>query len=399
MSNKLKILVYRNTPIKISETFIYNQSIKLSRYYAFLLGAKSPIDGGMNLPESRVKLISEGKVKGFFRELFFKVFGVIPKDIKSWIREINPQLIHAHFGDDGTTVLPIAQKFKIPLIVSFLGTDATLKDKYARRAYLRRRLYMLRRKKLARCVSKVVVPSQFLKNRVIEHGFDEEKIQVIHHGVDLSKFKRTSSEIDPVNVLFVGRLIMRKGLNYLISALAKVKQEFPDVTLTVVGDGPDRELFEQQAQRELGEGFEFLGFQPHDVVRDAMSKACIFSLPSITMPTGECETFGLVFIEAQAMGVPVISFKSGGIPEVVVDGKTGFLCEEGDVSGLAEKILVLLKNQSLRNKMGAAGADWVKSMFDLNQQTAELEKLYDGILQKDKAGVLYHQINDQQEVS
>jgi len=382
VSQKLKILVYRNTPIKISETFIYNQSIRLSRYHAFILGAKSPIDRGMELPESRVKLINEGNPRGFLLELFFKVFGIIPKDIKRWIKDIHPQLIHAHFGDDGTTVLPIALKFKLPLIVSFLGTDATLKDEYARHAYLRRRLYLLRRKRLAKHVSQVVVPSQFLKNRVIEHGFPSEKIHILYHGVNLSRFKRTISETDPGNVLFVGRLVPRKGLNYLISALSRVKEQFPAVTLTVIGDGPDRESCQEQAKLELANGFEFMGFQSHDVVRDTMSKAAVFCLPSITLPTGETETFGLVFIEAQAMGVPVVSFDIGGIPEVVVDGKTGFLCPEGDVFSLAEKILILLKNPDLRQQMGNAGSAWVKKMFDLNKQTTKLENLYDKVLQK-----------------
>lgn len=382
MSEDLKILVYRNTPIKISETFIYNQSIRLNRYHAYILGAKAPLGRGMDLPEGRVKLINRGTFTGILRELFFKVFGIIPRDIKNWIRQVDPQLMHAHFGDDGTTALPIARKFKLPLVVSFLGTDATLKDEFARRAYLRRRLYLLRRKKLAKRVAQVVVPSQFLKKRVMEHGFPAEKIRVIHHGVDLSQFKRTSSETDPGNVLFVGRLIPRKGLNFLISAVSRVREQFPSATLTVIGDGPDRSTYELQAQKELGTGFEFLGFQPHDAVRDFMSKAAVFSLPSITMPTGESETFGLVFIEAQAMGVPVASFASGGIPEVVVDGKTGFLCDEGDVAGLAENILKLLKNQALRQTMADAGSAWVKQMFDLEQQTAELENLYDRVLQK-----------------
>lgn len=380
MERQPQILVYRNEPIKISETFIYNQSIMLSRYKAFLLGAKPPDGHRMELPEDRVRLINPGKLRGFFREAFFKIFGIIPRDILKWVKTIDPQLIHAHFGDDGTIVMPLALKLKLPLIVSFLGTDATMKDEYSRRAYLRKRLYLLRRKKLAKTVKKVIVPSEFLKNRVMEHGFSEEKIRVIYHGVDLSQFKRSTEPPNYGNVLFVGRLIPRKGLDYLIAAIAKAKEEFPNTTLTVIGDGPNRKEYEQLARETLKDGFAFLGFQPHQVVSDTMAKAYLFSLPSITMPSGESETFGLVFIEAQAMGVPVVSFSSGGIPEVVVDGKTGFLCEEGQVDELAEKIKVLLCDPNLRNEMGQAGYRWVKDTFDLKTQTEKLEQFYDEIL-------------------
>jgi len=380
MGRQPQILVYRNEPIKISETFIYNQSIMLSRYKAFLLGAKAPGTHQMELPGGRVKLINQGNLRGFLREACFKVLGIIPRDILNWVKELDPQLIHAHFGDDGTTVMPLALKLKIPLIVSFLGTDATMKDEYARRAYLRKRLYLLRRKKLAKTVTRVIVPSEFLKNRVMEHGFSEEKISVIFHGVDLSQFKPLAEPPNFGNILFVGRLIPRKGLDYLIAAIALAREEFPNTTLTVIGDGPNREEYEQSAREILKDGYEFLGFQPHQVVSELMAKAYLFSLPSITMPSGESETFGLVFIEAQAMGVPVVSFSSGGIPEVVIDGKTGFLCEEGQVDDLAEKIKVLLRNPDLRNEMGQAGYRWVKDTFDLKAQTEKLEQFYDEIL-------------------
>jgi glycosyltransferase involved in cell wall biosynthesis len=386
------LIVYRNQPLPISEAFVYNQSMLLRRYKAFFLGAKYPSGPRIPLPTERVQLINKGGPAGLLREVLFKFLGLVPQDVVAWATAIRPGLVHAHFGPDGAMIMPLARRLSVPLVVSFLGTDATLKDQYARRSYLSQRLYLLRRARLAKETTKVIVPSQFLKRRVIEHGFDPESIELIHHGVDLSQFAVTGMEsVQWGRVLFVGRLVERKGLQFLIEALARARTRFPGVRLTVIGDGPSRAEYEAQADRMLAGCYEFLGAQPQEVVRDHLRQAYLFCMPSITMPSGEVETFGLVFVEAQAMCVPVVSFESGGIPEVVAHGITGLLAREGDVAELATCIELLLENAEVRDKMGRSGRLRVEQMFDLARQNECLESLYDRLtsrpLRQDQAPV------------
>jgi glycosyltransferase involved in cell wall biosynthesis len=140
-----------------------------------------------------------------------------------------------------------------------------------------------------------------------------------------------------------------------------------------------RGRYEALARQILGDRCTFLGAQPQQVVREYMAKAYVFCMPSVTMPSGEAETLGMVFLEAMAMRVPPVSFRSGGIPEVILHGKTGFLAEERDVDGLAHYLTLLLESPDLRNQMGGAGRRWVEQEFNLETQNAKLELLYDEV--------------------
>jgi len=377
-----KVLVYRNQPLPLSETFVYNQTFRLQRYQAYMLGAKRPRGAAITLPDDRVRVINEGGWQGWWREFRWKVLGQIPSDILHWAQALQPVLLHAHFGPDGAIAMPLAKALGIPLIVSFHGTDATMKDRFVwRHSYMSHRLYLLRRRRLAQVASRVIVLSDFLRKIVIEqHGFPEEKVVMIRFGVDLDLFQPHAAQPESGHILYVGRLVERKGLHYLLKALGKVRDRFPTVRLTVIGDGPMRSRYEALARQTLGDRCTFLGAQPQGVVREYLARAYIFCMPSVTMPSGEAETLGMVFLEAMAMRVPPVSFHSGGIPEVIVHGETGFLAEERNVDQLAHYLTLLLGNPALRNKMGEAGRRRVEQEFNLEKQNAKLEALYDEVI-------------------
>jgi colanic acid/amylovoran biosynthesis glycosyltransferase len=376
------ILVYRNQPLPISETFVYNQCFRLKRYQVYVLGSKRPRGSAIPLPPDRVRVLNTGGRDGLWREFRCKVLGQIPSDILHWAQALQPVLLHAHFGPDGAIAMPLAKALGIPLIVSFHGTDATMKDSAVwRHSHMAHRLYLLRRRRLAQAASRVIVQSDFLRRIVIErHGFPEEKVVMIRYGVDLDLFQPHVAQREWGHILYVGRLVERKGLHYLLVALGKVKERFPTVRLTVIGDGPMRGRYEALARQILGDRCTFLGAQPQQVVREYMSKAYVFCMPSVTMPSGEAETLGMVFLEAMAMRVPPVSFRSGGIPEVIVHEETGFLAEEKNVDQLAHYLTLLLEDPALRNRMGEAGRRRVEQEFNLEKQNAKLEALYDEVI-------------------
>lgn len=371
-----RILVYRDHLLPLSETFVVNQTLGLESFEAFLIGSKPGPPPRIPLPESRRRLINPGGRRGFLREVLFKFFGIIPKDIWEWCRSLKPVLVHAHFGPDGTLAMPLAQRLGVPLIVSYHGSDATVKDEYAWGSVVGHRLYRLRRKKLGRTARAFVTPSRFVKTMAVaRQGIPEGKIVVIPHGIDVENF-RPGPEPEYGRILFVGRLVELKGLHHLIEAVSRIRSSFPEAHLVVVGDGPERAFYQNLAERKLGRSCTFVGAQPHYVVREQMQKAYVFAMPSISMPNGEAESFGMVFLEAQACAVPVAAYAVGGIPEVVAHGKTGFLADEGDVAALSQYLKTFLENPDLRNAMGRAGREWVETRFDRRRQNQELEALY-----------------------
>jgi glycosyltransferase involved in cell wall biosynthesis len=382
---KTPILVYRDKLLPISETFVSEPTVHFEHFDAYFFGS-TLAQKGIVLPSEKTFVVNPSGVRNpqsgaFWREVGFKLAGILPQDAKAWLDRVAPRLVHAHFAPDGVLAIPVARYLRVPLIVSLLGTDITLDERVAlRRSWWGHRLYVLRKKRLFREAAKFLVPSMFLWRKALERGFPEEKMVLLPHGVDLSRFYPRLEQVEFGRVLYVGRLIELKGLPYIMEALAYLRPNYPMIKLVVIGDGPERFKYETLGKRLLGEQIEFMGAQPLEVVAQEMRKAYIFSLPSIEMPDGTTEAFGMVYAEAQASGVPVVAFAVGGVPEVVEHGQTGFLSAQKDVASLAGHIRLLLENPTLRAEMGLKARERAERFFDIKKRAAELEHLYDQVV-------------------
>jgi glycosyltransferase involved in cell wall biosynthesis len=161
--------------------------------------------------------------------------------------------------------------------------------------------------------------------------------------------------------------------------MAEIQGFAPEAKLVVIGDGPLRVELERQASKSV-KNFEFLGTQVPAVVRSWMNRATVFCTPSVLAESGQREAFGMVFAEAQAMGLPVVSFASGGIPEAVADGLTGFLVPERDWQALGAKILMLLRDKKLWTQFSRAGESRIRRQFDVRKQAQLLEVIYEQVI-------------------
>lgn len=387
MPEALRVLVYRDKLLPLSETFVANQSLFLQRYQAYFLGSRRN-QPSIPLPEERLRVINEeGKKtplrKSFWDEVLFKVFGRLPREVAQWVKAVRPLLVHAHFAPDGALALPLARLLGVPLVVSLLGTDITMREREVwLRSWPSHRLYLLRKRQLQREAKLFIVPSRFLLEKALERGYPREKLVVLPHGVDVGFFHPDPAAVEYARVLYVGRLIELKGLRYLMGALAPLVSLVPSLRLVVIGDGPMRKEYEALGRQLLGDRVCFLGAQPKEVVRREMQRAYIFSMPSVTMPSGETETFGMVYLEAQACGVPVVAFRSGGVSEVISHEKTGFLVQEKDVEALSYAIRQLLENPALHQSMSRVARKWVESHFALSLSNEQLESLYDRLVRR-----------------
>jgi len=380
MNSKQKqqnIIVYREELLPYSQTYIFNQMDYLQKYQALYIGLR-PCEGVcINTPRNRTYFAVKNKIQ----TIFYKFTNWIPSGVLQWCRRQNPVLVHAHFAEDGFVALSLARKLGLPLLTSFHGSDLTLKDAWrGKTSGNLGRLYSFRRHVLAKHGTAFIVPSRFLQKLAIQQGFPEKKLYLIRHGIDLSLYNSSKSTPEYGHILFVGRLIDLKGLDYLIRALAPLIKTFPQIRLTVVGDGPARADWESLARKMLGDKATFLGARSPAEIRKLLQTAYIFSMPSYTVDSGQTETFGMVYIEAQAMGVPVVAFRTGGVPEVVDHERSGFLAEEKNYLELSKYISILLSNITLYNKMRIYARKHVEKNFKLSDSVAQLESVYTEIL-------------------
>jgi colanic acid/amylovoran biosynthesis glycosyltransferase len=378
MSTKKSVILFNSHLLPPSQTFIRSLGEELQKFTPHYMGCRWV--NGLELPADRVCVINSGNTVQSINETLFKVSGLSPKLYKA-IQNIQPALIHAQFGLSGALILPLAKSLKIPLIVHFRGADATVSEAYARYSSLNHWIYFRRREALKQNTRLFITVSKFIKDKILEQGFPEERTISHYHGVDIKKFKPDPDILRKPFVLFVGRLTEKKGCEYLIESMAQVQAERPDIELLLIGDGPLKVKLEALATKNL-KRFQFLGVQPAPVVRDWMNRASLLVAPSVTAAQGDSEGLPNVVLEAQAMGLPVVSTTHAGIPEAVIHGETGFLAPERDSQSLAQFSLRLFQDEELWQRFSVKGQQHMYDNFNREIQTQSLEEIYNNLIQK-----------------
>jgi glycosyltransferase involved in cell wall biosynthesis len=372
MTSEQSVLIYRDDLLGASETFIRLQAESLSHFCPHYVGLRRL--PGLPLTESRTHLISREGILGSLQRARFRLLGPSQRLLRSLAREL-PVLVHAHFALDGCNALSLARALALPLVVTFHGYDLTVNDQY------QPWLYLMRRGLLMRTGARFLCVSDFIRRRALVRGFPPETTLVHYTGVDVDFFSPDPRVPRSPVVLFVGRLVPVKGCEYLIRAMANIQEAAPDAMLVVIGDGRLRSELERQALGSV-KNFAFLGVQDAVAVRAWMNRATVFCTPSVSVDSGAAEGFGMVFAEAQAMGLPVVSFTCGGIPEVVADGQTGFLVSERDWKALSNRILLLLRNRELWTRFSKAGQIRTRNIFNIRNQSMALENIYEQVLRE-----------------
>lgn len=372
-----RALFFRSELLPLSETFITGQASALRRFDAWFTGLKR-IPNSLELDPSRMTLATCSNTlrDKIARRLYMRA-GIGPHFLKR-IAETKPAILHAHFATDGCAALPIQKHLDLPLVVTLYGYDVTSSDA-ALSSYPIGRTYLQRKTQLWEKASLFICISEFIRQRALRLGYPEDKLWVNPLGLDVQFFQPSATHNKQPIVLFVGRLVEKKGCSYLIRAMAEVQRSFPGARLVVLGDGPLRTSLEQQAQSTM-RNYEFLGAQSAAMVQQWMQRAHMVAAPSVIAANGDSEGLCVVACEAQAMGLPVVSFHGPGLSEAVADGETGFLVEQSNEHALAEAILSLLKDEALSVRMGAAGRKRVETHFNVLRQAEKIEGQYQKIL-------------------
>lgn len=287
--------------------------------------------------------------------------------LRAVIRERRIELVHAHFGDHAAYYAPAVPRV-IPMVVSFYGYDATSFPRKGRGYGAR----VLRR--LFRRGAVLLALSEDMRRDLIALGADPAQVEVHHLGVSLERFPFAPRRPDAgeLRLLFVGRLVEKKGIFDLLEAI----RDLPGVRLDVLGSG----ALEARARAVAGANVHFHGAVLPTEIPTAMAAADLLVAPSKVAPSGDKEGTPTVILEAMASGLPVLATRHAGIPEMVEDGREGLLVPEGDAAALARAIRAAADSPERRAAWAAAAREKVEREFDAVKQAERLEALYGRLL-------------------
>lgn len=261
-------------------------------------------------------------------------------------------IIHAHWTLSAANACLGKRLHQKPILVTLQGSDIFQVPKQPIGAWLTRRILS--------CVDSITALSRALVRAVSELGFSPSNISVIPNGVNTKEFFPISPNDRENIVLYVGSLIERKGVKYLISAMRDVFRRFPEFRLIVVGNGPERlELSKLADDMGIGEKVIFIGFQSHKEVRRWMQHARLLALPSLE------EAQGVVLLEAMACGTPVVASCVGGIPDVITPD-VGMLVPPANAEAISSAIQNILGNPDLWYFMSQMARKRAVNYYDWN---------------------------------
>jgi phosphatidyl-myo-inositol dimannoside synthase len=294
------------------------------------------------------------------------------------VHKERPTILHA--GDlypQALSALFLKRITGLPYIAYCHGEDIALTDRYKYQPRVRDKIYL--------GADVVVANAEFARTGLLRIGVPESRVVKINPGVDLERFSPRPIREELIErwnlrgkkvVLTVARLVSRKGHDLVLRAMAGLTRELPDAVYLIVGRGPEQQKLQNLAM-ELGimEAVRFAGHVPEELLPDCYNLCDVFAMLNREEANGDLEGFGMVFIEANAMGKPVIGGRSGGTADAIVEGKTGFRVDAGQPEELTAKLRMLLTDAHLRRRLGNAGRKRAESDFQWQDRARKLHEV------------------------
>lgn len=364
-------VIYTHSLLAGSMTFIKTQAEAFTEHYPVYVGAHR-VDG-IELPDERTLLVNNGGPFGVLREALFRKWDYAPKLI-SELRKHKPTVVHTHFGTCGPAGMTIANALDVPLVVTFHGQDATIKEEDVRKTFRGRDL-LAKKDALIQRTDLFIAVSDYIKQCLLAKGYPDEKITVHRNGIDLDTFKPSGPEMSKPIVLFVGRFVEKKGIKYLLEAADILMRNDVEFEVVIVGSGPlENELKADARRRRIP--CTFTGFLGADEIRSWIRRARVVAVPSCVASDGDSEGLPTILLESQAMETPVVATYHSGIPEGVIEGETAELVAEKDAENFAIQLRTFLESTDKTSRFGQAGRQLMISQFDMRKQNQKLEEIF-----------------------
>ena len=297
------------------------------------------------------------------------------------IRSYRPQAVMVEFGFEAVRVMEACAWTGVPLVVHFRGSDASARDRLG--------LLNRRYRRLMRIAAGVIVKSQPMAQTLLALGARPDRLLISPSGANPALFKGSAPATAPPVFLAVGRFVEKKGPLHTIQAFSCLNvaalpmEQRPQ--LWMVGEGPLLAKAKTLVQSlALQERVHLLGLRTQEEVAALMREVRGFVQHSLVASDGDCEGSPVAVMEAQLSGLPVVATRHAGIPEVVLDGESGYLVDEGDVAAMAAAIARLIKDPALAARLGDCGRRRVQEGFTIDHHLDELSKLLLKVMDKAK---------------
>ncbi|HEY9195319.1 MAG TPA: glycosyltransferase [Mucilaginibacter sp.] len=367
MSGSYNLCIIKPNKSAFSETFIQAHIDGLAGNKKVLYGGAFPLydHEGKTLIRSKLGLLNYLIQKRIFKK---KNIGVRTRALYNYLKANKIDAVFAEYGMVGASVTEACKMAGVPLIIHFHGADVYHRDTVAAYAELYQEAF--------RYASAFIAVSVDMAATLKEMGAPADKVFTASCGVDTAAFPLLDISASGKDFLFVGRFVEKKSPQSLVKAFKIVLEQHPDARLWMAGGGP---LFDETkaliAELGLNEQITLTGVLKPEAIRDLMKRMRAFVQHSVTAANGDKEGTPVTVLEASSSGLPVVSTRHSGIKEAVVDGKTGFLVDEHDIAGMAERMTTLAESVDLAVQMGKAARSHMIDNYDINLRMALLDHI------------------------
>jgi colanic acid/amylovoran biosynthesis glycosyltransferase len=353
-----------------SETFVRAHIEKLPGKVTYLYGGYFPT----RLSNGDLLLAEPNFCERMKRSLLSRLAGMNFDEDKlkrealaRYFKDNKIDAVLTEYGPTATRVADVCKETGVALVAHFHGFDAyehkTLEE------------FGAQYKKVFEIAGAVIAVSRHMVKQLVKLGADEKKVHYVPCGMNPDLFHGSNPSKNPPVFLTTGRFVDKKAPHLVILSFQKVLARIPDAKLIMVGNGPLMDSAVSMV-KALGieKSIELPGPKPHQEVAELMRNVRAFVQHSVTAQSGDSEGTPVAVMEAGGSGLPVVATRHAGIPDVVDDGVTGLLVDEGDIDGMADKIILLAQDPALASRMGEAAQKKVRASLTLDQSIALLAK-------------------------
>jgi colanic acid/amylovoran biosynthesis glycosyltransferase len=378
-ADKMTVLHVVDRFLERTEVFIYNYLTAMDRTRPVVLtrdrinAVEFPFGNVVVIPEQNKR----NSIGSFQSKVFNKLTGKSLRRhrIERCIERLQPGLLHCHFGPYGYEMLPMKRKFNIPLITTFYGCDMSILPRMP--------IWKARYSELFSDGDLFLVEGPHMRNKLIEIGAPERKVQVQRIGIHLDKYPKWEPRKGKTTILFIARFTEKKGLMFALKSVSEIKKHYEDIEFRIIGDGKERgEIIDYVKKNRMEDYTFFFGMVSHNVVIEELAMANILLHPSVTAENGDSEGGApTILLEAQAIGIPIITTMHADIPNIIEEGPGIYITKEKDVDGLVAALRKAIENPLSVN------SEYVNKYHDIKKEVVLLEDKYIKLFNERRSGI------------